>query len=40
MDGLNIVIIIAVLLFARLGVRLYKNFPRSDDENDTINEEN
>lgn len=31
MEGLNIVLVIAVLLFARLGIRLYKNFPRSED---------
>ncbi len=31
MEGLNIVIIIAVLLFVRLGIRLYRNYPKSDD---------
>ncbi len=31
MGELNIVIIIAVLLFVRLGVRLYKNYPKSED---------
>ncbi|AXG70264.1 hypothetical protein KORDIASMS9_02503 [Kordia sp. SMS9] len=31
MEGLNIVIIIAVLLFVRLGIRLFKNYPRSED---------
>jgi hypothetical protein len=31
MDELNIVIIIAVLLFVRLGIRLYRNYPRSED---------
>lgn len=31
MEGLNIVLVIAILLFARLGIRLYKKFPRSED---------
>lgn len=34
MNGINIVIVLAVLLFARLGFRLYKNFPKSDNENE------
>ncbi len=37
MEGLNIVLVIAVLLFARLGIRLYKNFPKSNDQDDQNN---
>ncbi len=35
MDSFNIVLVIAVLLFARLGMRLYKNFPKSDNSEDS-----
>lgn len=36
MDGFNVVMIIAIILFARLGVRLYigykKHKPKKDDQ--------
>lgn len=35
MEGINVVMIIAIFLFVRLGIRLYKNYPKSNDENDT-----
>ena len=36
MDGFNIVIVIAIILFARLGVRLYLGYKKmkKDDNND------
>jgi len=39
MDGLNIVMVIAIILFARLGIRLVSRYikMRKDDDDDEIN---
>ncbi len=38
-DGFNIVMVIAIILFARLGVRLYRLYKKAQQEkNDTQND--
>ena len=41
MDGFNIVMVIAIILFARLGIRLVTGYikMKKEDDNDTNNHE-
>jgi len=38
MDGFNIVMVIAIILFARLGVRLIMNYKKYKNEKNTEND--